>query len=66
MGMDAFSWLDCPLVETVSGKASGHPLLKGMRMPADDIVANYESGSPVEEIAEDFGIKPDDIRTILT
>lgn len=59
-------WLDCPLVEIVPGKVSGRPVLKGTRMPVDDVVQNYESGSPVEEIAENFGIEPDDIRAILT
>jgi uncharacterized protein (DUF433 family) len=52
-------------VESVPGRVSGRPVLKGTRMPADDIVENYESGSPVQEIAENFGLKPDDIRTIL-
>ena len=65
MGMDNSFWIDCPLVETVPGKVSGRPVLKGTRMPADDIVGNYESGSPVEEIVENFGLKPDDVRAIL-
>ena len=53
------------LVESVPGRVSGRPVLKGTRMPADEVVENYESGSPVEEIAETFGLKPDDIRAIL-
>ena len=65
MGMDNSFWIDCPLVESVPGKVSGRPVLKGTRMPADDIVENHESGSPVEEIAENFCIHPDDVRTIL-
>ena len=63
--MDSSFWIDCPLVESIPGKVSSRPVLKGTRMPADDIVENYESGSPVEEIAENFGIKQDDICTIL-
>ena len=63
--MDNSFWLECPLVEIVPGKVAGRPALKGTRMPADDIVENYESGSSIEEIVENFGIKPDDVRTIL-
>jgi uncharacterized protein (DUF433 family) len=44
---------------------SGVPVLKGTRMPADDVVENYESGPPVEEIAENFALEPNDIRTLL-
>ncbi len=47
------------------GRVSGRPVVKGTRMPANDVVANYESGSPVEEIAENFGLKEAEIRAIL-
>ncbi len=50
---------------SVPGRVSGRPVVKGTRMPADDVVANYESGSPVEEIAENFGLKEAEIRAIL-
>ncbi len=58
-------WKDCPLVEVIPGKVSGVPILKGTRMPADGIVSNYQTGSPVEEIAENFDIPEESIRTIL-
>lgn len=35
---------------------SGVPILKGTRLQADSIVSNFEAGSPVEEIEENFGI----------
>jgi uncharacterized protein (DUF433 family) len=46
-------------------KVSGAPILKGARVQADAIVGNYESGSPVEEIAENFAIPEGMIREIL-
>ena len=49
-------WSDCPIVESSPRKVSGVPILKGTRVQADSIVENYEGGSPVEEISENFGI----------
>jgi uncharacterized protein (DUF433 family) len=63
--MESSFWKDCPSVESVAGRVSGRAVVKGTRMPADDVVANYESGSPVEEIAENFGLKEAEIRAIL-
>lgn len=47
-------WTGCDLVEVVPGKVSGVPLVKGTRIPADVIVSNFDAGSPVEEIAENY------------
>ena len=58
-------WAACPLTEMVPDRMSGVPVVKGTRMPADDVVENYNSGSPVEEIAENFGLKANDIRSLL-
>ncbi len=54
-----------PLVELVADRMNGVPVVKGTRMPADGVVENYVTGSPVEEIAENFGLKESHIRTIL-
>ena len=35
-------------------------------MPADDILANYEYGVSVEEIAGQFGIEAETIREVLS
>lgn len=59
-------WSDCPLVEVVPGKVSGVPLLKGTRLPADTILENYEGGSPVKEISENFDTPEQTIREILS
>jgi uncharacterized protein (DUF433 family) len=59
-------WSDCPFVEINPRKVSGAPILKGTRVQADSIVENFESGSPVEEIAENFSIAPAKVREILS
>jgi uncharacterized protein (DUF433 family) len=58
-------WSDCPIVEINPRKVSGAPILKGTRVQADAIVENYEGGSPVEEIAENFAISQKSIRELL-
>jgi uncharacterized protein (DUF433 family) len=47
-------WSGCDLVEVIPGKHSGDPLIKGTRIPADAIVSNFETGSPLEDIAENY------------
>jgi uncharacterized protein (DUF433 family) len=59
-------WSDCPIVEVNPRKVSGAPILKGTRVQADAIVENFEGGSPVEEIAENFAISPAMVREILS
>jgi len=59
-------WSGFPLVEVVPGKVSGVPILKHSRVQADSIVENFESGSPVEEIADNFDIPEDTIRAVLS
>jgi uncharacterized protein (DUF433 family) len=61
----AIDWTGCPIVERVADRMNGVPVLKGTRMSADGVVENYASRSPIEEIAENFGLKEEDIRTIL-
>ena len=47
-------WTGCELVEVVEGKVSGVPLVKGTRIPPEVIVGDYELGSPLEEIEENY------------
>jgi uncharacterized protein (DUF433 family) len=58
-------WSACSLVEINPRKVSGVPIVKGTRVQADSIVENYEGGSPVEEIAENFAIPESTIRDLL-
>jgi uncharacterized protein (DUF433 family) len=62
---EAIDWTGCPLVEVVPGKVSGVPLLKGTRLPAETVLSNYESGSPVEEISDNFDIPENTIYDLL-
>jgi uncharacterized protein (DUF433 family) len=59
-------WSGCPIVETNPRKVSGAVILKGTRVQADSIVENFEGGSPVEEISENFGVPETTIRELLT
>jgi len=58
-------WSECPLVEVNPEKVSGVPILKRTRVQADSIVENFEDGSTVEEIADDFDIPEEVIREVL-
>ncbi|HEY5328402.1 MAG TPA: DUF433 domain-containing protein [Acidobacteriaceae bacterium] len=59
-------WSGCDLVEVVAGKRSGDPLIKGTRIPAYAILSNFETGSSVEEIAENYPSVPvETLRKVL-
>lgn len=47
-------WTGCELVERVPGKVSGQPIVSGTRILADTIVQDFDLGSPLEEIHENF------------
>ncbi len=58
-------WTGCPLVEIIPGKVSGAPILVGTRVPAEAIVTNFQSGSPIEEISDNFGVAPETVEALL-
>lgn len=47
-------WRDCDLIECIAGKMGGRPVIKGTRIEPDTIVRDYELGSPIEEIHDNF------------
>ena len=47
-------WAGCELVERVPGKVSGRPVVRHTRIIADTIVQDFELGSPLEEIQENY------------
>jgi uncharacterized protein (DUF433 family) len=60
-------WTGCELVEVIPGKVSGRPLVKGTRIPADVIVENFEAGSPVEEIVENYpSLSMETVKTLVS
>ena len=54
-------WSGCNLVETVPGKVSGVPLIRGTRMPADQVAEGLEMGRTAEEIALDHDLQLSDV-----
>jgi len=64
--MEQIDWSDCPLVEIDSSRVSGRPVLKGTRMPVEDIIANYEYGVSISEISTQFQIPATVIRELLS
>jgi uncharacterized protein (DUF433 family) len=57
-------WSGCELVEVVPGKVSGVPLVKGSRVPADQVVESLDDGETVDEIAFNYDLNPADIVTL--
>jgi uncharacterized protein (DUF433 family) len=62
---EKIDWSECPLVEVEPEVQSGAPVLRGMRMPADAIVDNFDYGVSVAEIAEQFELPTDRVEAIL-
>ena len=58
-------WSGCPIVEVVPGKVSGVPIIRGSRVPADQVIENYDAGESPEDIAYNFDLNPKDIRAVL-
>lgn len=59
-------WSDCQLVESKPDVQRGWPVLKGTRMPADDIVDKWEAGVDEPEIASHFRLPVDQAKAILS
>ena len=60
-------WNGCELVEMISGKVSGRPIVRGTRILADTIVEDHDLGSPIEEIRENYpALSIDSIRQLLS
>jgi uncharacterized protein (DUF433 family) len=43
-------------------KVGGVPLVKGTRVPVDQVLASKDGGKCIEEIAYNFDLNPEDIR----
>ncbi len=64
MALD-IDWSDCPIVQRNPNKKSGKPTVRDFRMPADNVVDNHDSGLPDDEIAYQFGLPIEDVRTVI-
>jgi uncharacterized protein (DUF433 family) len=47
-------WTECELVERVEGRCSGRPTVVGTRIFPEAIVGDFDLGSPLEEIQENY------------
>jgi uncharacterized protein (DUF433 family) len=47
-------WMACELIESVPGKVSGRPVVRGTRIMPDAIVGSYELGETIEELEAGF------------
>jgi uncharacterized protein (DUF433 family) len=47
-------WMACELIESIPGKVSGRPVVRGTRIMPDAIVGSYELGETIEELREGF------------
>jgi uncharacterized protein (DUF433 family) len=47
-------WMACELIEQISGKVSGRPIVRGTRIMPDGIVNSYDMGESIEDIHEDW------------
>lgn len=64
---EGWDWAGCDLVERIPGKVSGKPLVRGTRIVADTIAGDYELGSPIVEIEENYpSLSGDTIRQLVT
>jgi uncharacterized protein (DUF433 family) len=55
----------CPIVETHPQKEGGAPRIRDTRAPVSAILNNHAGGSSDEEIADNFGLSVEAVRTIL-
>jgi uncharacterized protein (DUF433 family) len=47
-------WMACELIETIPGKVSGRPIVRGTRILPDAIVDSYDLGETIDELREGF------------
>ncbi len=52
------NWLESPDVESVPGKCGGRPVIRGTRIEPEGLVTDFEMGSPIEEIHDNFPTVP--------
>ncbi|MGI4793810.1 MAG: DUF433 domain-containing protein [Janthinobacterium lividum] len=58
-------WSGCSVVEIISGKVSGAPVVKGTRLPVATIVDNFNAGVSEPEIADLFDVPVGTVRTVI-
>ncbi len=54
-------WSACEIAEVIPGKVGGVPLIRGTRMPAEQVIESLDLGETVDEIAYNHDLNPADI-----
>jgi uncharacterized protein (DUF433 family) len=44
---------------------SGAPVIRGSRVPAQQVIDNFDAGESVEDIAYNFDLRSEDIKALL-
>lgn len=63
--MQPLDWSQCPEVESIPGKVGGAWVFYGTRMPVATVFENLEDGMTIDEIAEQFPVTREQIKTVL-
>ena len=63
--MASLDWSQCPAVESVPGRGSGAWVSMDTRMPVATIFENFEAGSDIEEIIEQFHVTREQVQAVL-
>jgi uncharacterized protein (DUF433 family) len=63
--MATLDWSQCPAVESIPGKVSGAWVFRGTRLPVSTIFENLEAGASIQEIADWFDVRPEQIKEVL-
>ena len=61
--MTGMDWTECTLIESVPGKMSGAPVLRGTRVRPEDLLVNRDEG--IDWLVENFDIPADVIRRLF-
>ena len=56
---------DCDLVESVPGRMSGVPVIKGTRVPVEAIEIGIELGQTPEQLAYDYRLNLNVVRNLF-
>ena len=61
--MTKLNWTECAAIETVPGRMSGQPVIKGSRVRPEDLLVNRDQG--IEWLAKGHGLDPEVIREVF-
>ena len=59
----SMEWTDCLVIEVVSNRMSGAPVLRRSRVRPEDLIGNLAEGA--EWMADTFGLPLEDVQAVL-